>query len=363
MKLKNLSIIMLSLLLGIAICRPAAAGETNLFGHFSLSPNTVPRIDELSLSTAYGPLTLNVGRQELSFGPGKIGNMVLGPRTGLDAIEFAVTFKWLQYRQFWALLDRVSDKRLFGHRLEIYAGAVTLGFSEIALLIGDIPLVFYNPLPIPYLVTQALFLHNGSGISNSQANMVLGIDIKWQSYEGLDLYGEFLVDDYPLTVPAAAPMRTGGLVGLVYRGLPVGELTVEYARINRYTYCHTTADTDYVFLGKSLGHWAGPDTDLLTVKYSWDVAKKLTLAPSLTLQRHGEGDFGDRWQREDGPSPIFLSGEIEDSVGLKMDVAYRMSDYAVLSGYLGGTVHCLVGIEEAIWRTSGTFGVELHVQF
>ncbi len=46
-----------------------------------------------------------------------------------------------------------------------------------------------------------------------------------------------------------------------------------------------------------------------------------------------------------------------------MDVAYRMSDYAVLSGYLGGTVHVLVGIEEAIWRASGTFGVELHVQF
>lgn len=362
MKIKALSIILLALLMGIVVCKPAAAGETTLFGHFSLSPTTVPRIDEFGLSTTFGPLTLNVGRQELVFGPGQIGNMVLGSQTGLDAFEFQLTFKWLQYRQFWALLDNATNKRLFGHRLELYLGPVTFGVSELALLLGDVPAVFYNPLPIPYLVSQA-FLLRDSEMSNSQANMVLGIDLKWRVYDGMDFYAEFLVDDYPFSVPAAAPMRTGGLVGLVYRDLPVGELTIEYARINRFAYCHTTADTDYAFLGKPLGHWAGPDTDLVTVKYSWDVTKNLTLAPSLTMQRHGEGQLGDRWRREDGPSPIFLSGEIENSVGLKMDASYRLSDYAVLSCYLGGTVHVLVGIEEAIWRGSGTFGIELHVQF
>jgi hypothetical protein len=362
MKLKNLSIIVLALLIGIVVCKPAVAGETTFFSHFSLSPTTVPRIDEFGLSTSYGPLTLNVGRQKLVFGPGQIGNMVLGPQTGLDAFEFQLTFKWLQYRQFWALLDHAIDKRLFGHRLEIYLGPVTFGLSELALLLGDVPAVFYNPLPFPYLVTQA-FLLSDSEMQNSQANMVLGIDLEWQVYEGLDLYAEFLVDDYPFSVPARTPMRTGGLTGLVYRDLPVGELTLEYARINRYAYCHTTADTDYAFLGKPLGYWAGPDTDLVTVKYSWDAIEDLTLAPSLTLQRHGEGKLGDRWRKEDGFSPIFLSGEIENSVGLKIDVAYRLSDYAVLSGNLGGTVHVLVGAEEAIWRGSGAFGFELHVQF
>ncbi|HAZ22133.1 MAG TPA: hypothetical protein DCY84_07200 [Firmicutes bacterium] len=363
MKLKALYIIVLSLLMGIVFYRPAAAGETNLFGHLSLNPNIEPRIDAFSLSTSFGPLTLNIGRQELTFGPGHIGNMVLGPLTGLDALEFVFTLNWLQYRQFWAMLDSISGRKLFGHRLEIYAGTVTIGLSETALLVGDIPLVFYNPLPIPYLVTQALFLRNSSELSNHQANMVLGIDLKWQPYEGLELYGEFLVDDYPFSVPATAPMRTGGLAGLVYRDLPIGELIIEYARVNRYTYCHFTDGNDYAFLGRPLGHWAGPDTDLLTIKYSWEAAEDLILAPSLTLQRHGEGKLGDRWQKTDGASPIFLSGEIEDSVGLKMDAAYQLSDCAVLSGYLGGTVHCLVGTEEAIWSLSGTFGIELHVQF
>lgn len=356
-------IMVLSLLLGIVTCRPVAAGETSLFGHFSLSPYIVPRIDEFSLSSTFGPLTLNVGRQELVFGPGQIGNMVLGPQTGLDAIELMVTFKWLQYRQFWAVIDRLSDKSLFGHRLEIYAGPVTFGISETAFFYGDVPAVFYNPLPIPYLVTQLYFIRNQTGIRNSYVNMVLGIDLKWQPYDGLELYGEFLVDDYPFSVPATAPMRTGGLAGLVYRDLPVGELTIEYARINRYTYCHYTANSDYEFLGVSLGHWAGPDTDLVTVKYSWDAAEGLTLAPSLTLQRHGEGKLGDRWQKSDGASPIFLSGEIENSVGLKLDAAYQLSDYAILSGYLGGAVHCRVGVEEAVWKGSGTFGVELQVAF
>ena len=363
MKSKNLSIIVLSILLGIVLCKPAAAGETTLFGHFSLSPTTAPRIDELGISTSYGPLTLNIGRQELVFGPGRIGNMVLGPQTGLDTIEFALTFKWLQYRQFWALLDSATDKKLFGHRLEIYTGPVTLGISEVGLFYGDTPAIFYNPLPFPYLVTQILLLHSDTDMPNAHANMVLGVDLKWQPYDGLELYGEFLVDDYPFSVPATAPMRTGGLAGLVYRDLPVGELIIEYARINRFTYCHYTSKTDYAFLGKSLGHWAGPDTDLVTVKYTWNPTEDLTLAPSLTLQRHGEGMLGDRWQKSDGPSPIFLSGEIENSVGLKMDAAYRLSDYAVLSGYLGGAVHFQVGVEEAIWRGSGTFGIELSVQF
>ena len=363
MKLKILSIIVLSILLGITFCRTVAAGETTLFGHVSFSPTVVPRIDEFGLSTTYGPLTLNVGRQELSFGPGQIGNMVLGPQTGLDAIEFALTFKWLQYRQFWALLDSATSKKLFGHRLEIYAGPVTIGLSEVGLFYGETPALFYNPLPFPYLVTQVLFYYNGNDMPNSHANMLLGIDLKWQPYDGLELYGEFLVDDYPFSVPATAPMRTGGLAGLVYRDLPVGELIIEYARINRFTYCHYTSKTDYAFLGTSLGHWAGPDTDLVTIKYTWDPLETLTLAPSLTLQRHGEGQLGDRWHKSDGPSPIFLSGEIENSVGLKLDAAYRLSDYAVLSGYLGGAVHVRVGVEEAIWRASGTFGVELHVQF
>jgi hypothetical protein len=339
MKLKTFSIIVLSLLLRIVICKPAAAGETTLFGHFSLSPNTVPRIDEFSFSTSYELLALNIGRQELVFGPGQIGNMVLGPQTGLDAIEFSLTFKWLQYRQFWALLDSATDKKFFGHRLEIYAGSVTVGLSETALMVGDIPAAFYIPLPMPYLVTQLLIYYLDGDMPNANANMVLGIDVHWQPYDGLELYGEFLVDDYPFSVPATAPMRTGGLAGLVYRDLPVGELVIEYARINRFTYCHYTSKTDYAFLGKSLGHWAGPDTDLVTAKYSWNATEDLTLAPSLTLQRHGEGMLGDRWQKSDGASPIFLSGEIENSVGLKLDAAYRLSDYAVLSGYLGGAVH------------------------
>lgn len=360
---KLFCILVLALLVGFAVSEPAVAGETHLFGHFSLSPTTVPRVDEFGLSTTLGPLTLNVGRQEFAFGPGQIGNMVLGPQTGLDAFEFSLTFKWLQYRKFWAILDMVSDRKLFGHRLEVYVGPVTLGISEIALLNGDVPAILYSPLPVSFLVAQALFLGKGAGMTNYQANMVLGLDVKWQPYDGLELYGEFMVDDYPFSVPADAPMRTGGLAGLVYRDLPVGELTIEYARINRHAYCHFTVESDYVFLGRSLGHWAGPDTDLVTVKYSWDAAEGLTLAPSLTLQRHGEGKLGDRWQKSDGASPIFLSGEIENSVGLKLDAAYQLSDYAILSGYLGGAVHCRVGVEEAVWKGSGIFGVELQVAF
>jgi hypothetical protein len=356
-------VILLTSLLILTIPGPVNAAESSFQAQFSLVPNEPPRIDQLSYSLSGANWSLTFGRLDLKYGPGVFGQMVLGPVTGLNGLAYSTSFGGFRYSHFWADLDGATDRKLLGHRLEYSFGTLRFGISETALLYGELPFFFYTPLPLPFYALQHISLKQKI-VNNASINIVMGIDVHWQPYDDVEFYAEYMADDYSLSVPATAPMRTGALLGVAYRGFNNGaELRVEYAKVNRFTYCHFTEISDYVYHGSSIGHWVGPDADILIAQYAWDVSEKVHLAPALVLQRQGEGALGDRWSyAEDGPSPAFLTGEIEYWGGVKFDAEYRLSEYAVISGYLQGSLVYKAAVDEAEWRFEPEAKLTLSVE-
>ena len=355
---------LLALVLIIVFPNPVNSSESGLHAQFSLVPMEPPRIDQLSYSLSDTNWSLTFGRLDLKYGPGVFGQMVLGPATGLNGIAYSASLGGFSYAHFWADLDGAADRRLLGHRFEYSFKTLTVGASETMLLYGELPFFFYTPLPIPFYALQHLSLKTGHS-NNWATNIVMGIDVHWQPYDDVEFYAEIMADDYALSVPATAPMRTGALLGAAYRGFANGaELRIEYARVNKFTYCHFQEASDYVYHGSAIGHWVGPDADILIAQYAWDANEKVRLAPALVLQRQGEGALGDRWSRtEDGPSPKFLTGEIEYWGGLKLGTEYRLSEHAVIEGYLQGSLIYKAAVVEAEWRFEPEAKVTLSVEF
>ena len=355
---------LLALVLIIVFPNPVNSSESGLHAQFSLVPMEPPRIDQLSYSLSDTNWSLTFGRLDLKYGPGIFGQMVLGPATGLNGIAYSASLGGFSYAHFWADLDGTADRRLLGHRFEYSFKALTVGASETMLLYGDLPFIFYSPLPIPFYALQHLSTKAGYS-KNMYTNIVMGIDVHWQPYEDIEFYAEIMADDYSLSVPATAPMRTGALLGAAYSGFANGaELRIEYARVNRFTYCHYYETSDYVYYGSAIGHWVGPDADILIAQYAWDASEKVRLAPSLVLQRHGESTLGDRWSSvNDGPAPKFLTGEIEYWGGLKLGTEYRLSEHAVIEGYLQGSLIYKAAVVEAEWRFEPEAKVTLSVEF
>lgn len=330
--MNTLRTLLLALTLSIVAAAPALAGDLDLDVQFSLGPSPVPSFDTASITYTGEHWSLEAGRQQIHYGPGGFGQLVVGPAIGLDGLSFSVNYAGFTYHQFWADLDGASDRRFFGHRTEYSNGGLTIGVSDTVVLAGDIPAAFYTPAPWPYILTQ-WFLRKQ--VLNANVNNLIGIDVSWRPIDTLDIYAEVLIDDYPTLPPATAPSRAGGLVGLAYRDYPnQGELRIEYTRINRYTYCHFGDNTEYVYQGAPLGHWLGPDADMLAAEYSWDARENARLSARGFLQRHGEGKLGDIWTPADGHSPIILTGEVEWSAGLRLGGTSRLSDNFSISGYV-----------------------------
>ena len=362
--MKTCILVLFTVVLFLVAPSPANASESGFHAQFSLVPAESPRIDQFSFSLSDTNWSLTLGRLDPKFGPGVFGQMVLGPVTGLNGIAYSASLGGFSYTHFWTDLDGAADRRLLGHRFEYAFKTLTLGASETMLLYGDLPFFFYTPLPIPFYALQHLSLKTGYS-KNMYSNIVMGIDVHWQPYDDVEFYAEIMADDYALSVPATAPMRTGALLGAAYRGFANGaELRIEYARVNKFTYCHVKEISDYVYHGSAIGHWVGPDADILIAQYAWDASDKVHLAPALVLQRQGEGALGDRWSRtEDGPSPKFLTGEIEYWGGLKLGTEYRLSEHAVISGYLQGSLIYKAAVVEAEWRFEPEAKVTLSVEF
>lgn len=340
--------VILAFILLLSSAAPALAGDLDLNLQFSLGPSPGLSLDTASITYTGEHWTWAAGRQQIHWGPGEFGQMVLGPTIGLDALSFSASYYGFTWRQFWADLDGPSDRRLFGHRLEYAGGDLTIGLTETMVLVGDIPKAFYLPAPWPYLLTQ-WFLLVDDEMDNTTANGVLGADICWHPFDQMDIYAEIVIDDYPTLPPATAPARAGGLVGLAYRNYPnEGELRIEYSRLNKFTYCHFTDQTDYVYHGAPLGHWIGPDADMLAAQYSWNPRDNARLSVRGFLQRHGEGQLGDRWDPTDGWAPQFLTGEAEWWGGLRLGAESHLSDHVTLSGYIENAL-VYTAESERIW--------------
>jgi hypothetical protein len=264
-------------------------------------------------------LWFTLGRQQLWWGPGVFGTMLLSDNSGaLDAAGLEFSHRAVEFRSFFAVLNADLGRYLSGHRLDLQLpGNVSLGLSEAVVYQSrQLDPAYINPL-LPYYANQ--------WNQRDDDNVFWAADLRWLPGPGLSAYGELLMDDVQYEQDPPAPQKLGFLAGVHWAdpaGLPDTDLRIEWAGNQKWVYTHRRYENRWVGPDtlSLLGHWVGTDADVLMALLEHRCHPRLNLGLGYILERHGEGRVYQGWQNDDSPATAFLSGTVsrEDRAELRL---------------------------------------------
>jgi len=136
-----------------------------------------------------------------------------------------------------------------------------------------------------------MFYRSAEHYLGSPDNMMMGFDFKLTPIKNVKFYGELLIDDI-----TTSKLGTGwygnkfALLGGIFFAEPFKldnfDLRLEYVRIRPYVYTHENS-VQYTHYNSSLGHWIGPNSDLLMVRINYQMTMRLSFGGSYCYLRHG----------------------------------------------------------------------------
>jgi hypothetical protein len=216
----------------------------------------------------------------------------------------------------------ISAKRLgvrFAHNL--HAGVTeVVGFNDDAT-------AYINPL-MPFFITQRQR-------PNNDDNLLAAVDISYTPAKNLNLYAEFLDDDFIVFDGGAS--KYGIMAGLYKSQLFTERLDfhLEYTQVRKWTYTHVTHINNWQYEGQSFGFWLGPDADELYSDLRYLFSPTSSMSLGFNYIRKGEGDlfhpYEDTYRDK---TPKFPSGNVEKGMGMWVIFKHQFG-YIDISNRLG----------------------------
>ncbi|MFW6015723.1 MAG: capsule assembly Wzi family protein [bacterium] len=264
------------------------------------------------------------GKRRLEWGPGYYSGMVFSKSSpSIGMVGYDLTYMGYKYQRIYGVLDRVGETYLQGHRLKKkLIPNLEVGISETAIMNNKnhIDPLFYNPIPLwPIYLSQEIIIEYDPEQVLQQANINISGDINYIINGKSNIYGEIYIDDAPMTSKDNEPWLWGIITGYynseIYKN---SDIRIEYARTSNYLYSHRNKDLNYTLNNRIIGHFIGPDSDLLKIESNIDVSSNESLSFGVSYQRKGEGNLDIDWGDEpDYKNKLFLPGIIEKTIGLK----------------------------------------------
>ncbi len=221
-----------------------------------------------------------------------------------------------------------ANRYLVAHRLDWRPrDNFEIALSEV-MLFGGInrpwALNYLNPF-LPYYWEQLN--------SHTNDNPLWNIELSWRPHRGLELYGEWLIDDFQIDF-TSEPHQVGVLGGFAWTPT-IAESRLffngEYQRINTFTYGQDRPwnryfhDLDVNGNVIGIGSALGPDADRLYLSTTCHVSTLLDLLGVVESIRRGEGRI-ERPQASGVPKGLpFPSGVVEHQTNLSagLHLQYR----------------------------------------
>jgi hypothetical protein len=281
------------------------------------------------LTFHYKYFYLVFGREFNQWGVGHSGNLLLSTNAQLyDEVKLLIQYWRFKFTHLTAFLQYISpegrtsmksqphiDQYWSGNRLELNLGrGVQLGLSE-AVVYGDrsLQLGYLNPFS---------FFKSAEHYYGDRDNGALGVDLEWRIRNGIKWLGEWFIDDITTTKLGSDwyGNKFGWQTGLFFVNpfsLRDIDLLLEYTRIKPYVYSHSYQDYNkYKHYDTILGHYIGPNSDLLLVRFRKRFSKFLQAGLEYQLYRHGSnpddrnvgGDPDHPWENGDAIDATFLDG-------------------------------------------------------
>jgi hypothetical protein len=278
-------------------------------------------------------LTLFWGRDYANWGPSEDGSLILSNTAGsLDKFGGRFRFKSLTFSFFNSTLSSALDRRLAAHRLELRLGKAVVAMTEAVVYAGR----GFDPI---YMLPLSSFYSNAFA-EPGEDNLLWEFDLKYNLFDGLLLFGSFLIDDYQFEpnepFPAKLGLDIGGRAALVAPFATT--LRFQYRYIDIYTYAHEDSVT-YWFAGEAdpsidspLGAPQGPDSDTAFLDVAVYPRANLTTSVAFTFRRRGEGNDYRAFQTGDDINLPFPSGVVEQTAGVGLGVEWELPRNSRIGG-------------------------------
>ncbi|GHV86318.1 hypothetical protein AGMMS50230_19260 [Spirochaetia bacterium] len=323
-----------------------------------------------------------LGRDKLSFGPGRTGNLavsdnpdyydfarlsffsrvlkysILVTQMPLSVDELLADASLLPGLKAVSDLTETTNRYFYLHRLDMkFFKKLSIGLSE-GVMVGNSPLElrYLNPL----MVFHSFFSWRDYGQWGTDEGDLIGslfsLDLEWAFRPGWALYGQVVMNEFSTPYetnrfPDQPPPGMGYLLGAEYQFSLASWSVSCYAELvytDPFLYTLSSPFGSMIWMRRSsdlgnkdlryawFGHGEGRDMFLAALGFSADSAKCF-LSMDISFKRQGEHTILWDWTRTDN-SQKSPSGNPETLGRLILGAGYRVFPSLTLSSWLGGTL-------------------------
>ncbi len=312
----------------------------------------------------------SLGRQKRLSGAAYFSNIFLSNNAApSDAISLGAQFDSFEYRfSHLSLLALpvtnfqsgpealIPAKYMAYHRFDYRARSFQVGLVE-SVVYGDrnIDLAYLNPLSFFKSIEHSL---------RDRDNSALGLDATLRPLDGLELRGSFFLDDIQFSRIGDdfSGNKSAFTIGMMMAPQLPLDLTLEYSRVNPYTYSHFNVQNSFTNDGLALAGNLPPNADELRARLQYWWGNRYPLQLSAGYRRHGRNIYG-----ESSEGPVLLK-----NVGGDILMARRSED-SEIAPFLDGdverqfTLSLAAGVEllrgfniQALYQLSNLDGSSSH---
>lgn len=280
------------------------------------------------ISADFDLIKLKFGRQKFDIGYGPF-KMISGANSpAFDYLSFKIGYSFFNFSYYHSKIGgtaSVVDDSIQGsvaNVAEKYFGYHRIGFDisrHIRFGLGEMIIYGERPMDFSY-VNPFNFYKTVEHSNQDRDNALLFADVSNNSIEGLKLYAMLLIDDLD-----AGKIGTGWWgnqtmlsLGLnsynLYKIMPV-DFSLQYMRIEPYTFTHRLIKNNFTNMGYSLGPEIEPNSELFFCQINYRFNQRLYLSTSISFVNHGA-------------NPVDDNGNVIKNVGGSINLGHRLQDAA-----------------------------------
>jgi hypothetical protein len=246
-------------------------------------------------------VAVTLGREALNQGFGYNDKMLLSNNTvPFDFVRLDLSYKILKYSFFYgalrgdSLFKDIKYKNISMQRLDVqFSNSFRMGFWD-ALVISDnaFSLNYINPLSL--LFNADLNTNNDQTMTN---NSLFAFDCEYVPIKNLAIQGTVFIDDWNFSSfykkdSTSNDNKLAYQLGFMWSNaftLPGMSFSMEYTKIDPFTYTHRTNKSQYTNAFFPLGPLLPPNGDEISVKVIYNATNRLRLDFLYRHQRSAEG--------------------------------------------------------------------------
>lgn len=264
-------------------------------------------------------LRIRFGREAMQFGFSPIGNYVHSIDAPLlDGLLIDVPYKSVRFTMTHSAANGVDtagvpvpSKYIATHRLAFDP------VDWLSVSVSDMIVYWGRGLDFSYLNPLAFFVSAGLGTKERDANdnSMLGFDLSVRPFNGTMLYGSLIVDDldYGTISDTSSKGSNNKFAYQIGASQALGDpgsaqrslLTVEYARVDPFTFSHRSINASYTTFGAPIGYDLQPNADRIALQGRHWFSARTFLRLDFNYTRHGENYLDNNGKIVEGEDPNY----------------------------------------------------------